>query len=643
MMVDIQYIDSKIFGLIGLLIIIFILFMRAKEKDTYRKLFIATAIVYQSAYLVWRIFFSLPLTSGILSLALGILLLLAEWTGFFQSIMFKILMWKRFETPMPTEKFLEKPTVDVMIMTYNEELSLLKKTIAGCLNLEYPSNRLNIYLCDDGSRGSVRSLCKEFGIHYITRDNNEHAKAGNINHALKQTTGEFFLLLDADMVPKPGFLARTMDYFTDQIVGFVQTPQVFSNPDPFQYNLGFNRNIPNEQDFFMMGVQGGRARFNSVLHVGTNAVFRRTAIEAIGGIPTGTITEDMATGMLIQSKGYRTVFVNEILCVGLSVERFSDMVKQRERWGRGNIQVIKKWNPITIKGLTLAQRLIYLDGFFYWFFGVQKIIYVTMPILYLIFGLVIIDASVLDMLFFWLPSYVASTLTFRALVEKRRTITWSHIYEMTMAPYLALAFVMELFFARPLPFRVTPKMIKTDRTTISFAIATPHVILYLLTIIGWTYTIPLFLSDSGINISAFLINFIWSLYNFVGIVMGILVCLERPRMRSAERFSTDTFINMTLNGSIDCRVVDLSESGLNLICPHSVQAHLLPAGSIVSLAHDGFGKAKGEIKWNQIIADEAIFGIQLQELPKQVYLSLVKYIMERDDGYYSYIKNEEVI
>jgi cellulose synthase (UDP-forming) len=524
--------------------------------------------------------------------------------------------------------------VDVMIMTYNEELSLLKKTIAGCLNLEYPGNRLNIYLCDDGRRDAAKSLCNEFGIHYITRDDNQHAKAGNINNALKQTAGEFILLLDADMVPKPGFLEKTIHYFTNQNVGFVQTPQVFSNPDPFQYNLGFNRSIPNEQDFFMMDVQGGRARFNSVLHVGTNAVFRRTAIEAIGGIPTGTITEDMATGMLIQSKGYLAVFVKEILCTGLSVERFSDMVKQRERWGRGNIQVVKKWNPLTTKGLTLAQRLIYMDGFNYWFFGIQKIIYITMPILYLIFGIVVIEASALDMLFFWLPSFVASTLTFRALIKKRRTITWSHIYEVAMAPYLALALLMEFFFARELSFRVTPKKIKTDRTTISLGIALPHIIFYLLTIMGWAYTIPLLISDSGINESAFAINFMWSLYNFFGIIMGILVCLERPRMRSVERFPVDASIKMTLNGSIDCSIMDLSESGLNVICSNPVQAHLPAVGSIVWFAGDGFEKVKGEVKWNRTIADGTALGIELLEPSKQVYLGIVKYIMERDEGYY---------
>ncbi|MBM7662311.1 cellulose synthase/poly-beta-1,6-N-acetylglucosamine synthase-like glycosyltransferase [Bacillus mesophilus] len=134
------------------------------------------------------------------------------------------------------------------------------------------------------------------------------------------------------------------------MVAFVQLPQAFYNDDIYQFNLLQSKNIPNEQDLFMRLIQTGRDRFNSTIYIGSNTIFRRVALDAIGGFATGTITEDMATGMLIQSKGYKTVFHNEVLAQGLAAESLSDFLSQRIRWARGTIQTMRKWNPITLPG-----------------------------------------------------------------------------------------------------------------------------------------------------------------------------------------------------------------------------------------------------------------------------------------------------
>ncbi len=332
--------------MLSMVVILFALFFGAKKSSLLRKIFILVTVLYNIIYLCWRTIFTIPIGFGIVSIIIGIILLLSEFMGFWQSLIFRILFWKPFQNhEFPPKDFEHQPTVDVFIATYNEDIKILRKTITGCLNIKYPKDLISIYLCDDGRRTEAKALCEELSINYLTRTDNKFAKAGNINNALKNSSGEFIMLLDADMVPKSSFLKKTIGYFVDEIVGFVQTPQVFYNPDPFQFNLGFNKKIPNEQDFFMFDIQGGRANFNAVLHVGTNAVFRRAAIDAIGGIPTGTITEDMATGMMIQAKGYKSIFVKETLCTGLSVETFSDLIKQRERWCRGNIQVTKKGIP----------------------------------------------------------------------------------------------------------------------------------------------------------------------------------------------------------------------------------------------------------------------------------------------------------
>lgn len=526
------------------------------------------------------------------------------------------------------------PTVDIFIPTYNESENILRKTIAGAININYPKDLVTIYLCDDGRRENIKKISDEFNINYLTRSDNEHAKAGNINNAIKNSKSELFVILDADMIAKEDFLLKTIPYFIEEKVGFVQTPQVFYNPDPFQYNLYFNENIPNEQDFFMRDIQQGRARHNAVLHVGTNAVFRRQAIMEIGGILTGTITEDMATGMLLQSKGYEGIFLNEVLVLGLSVETFSDLVKQRERWCRGNIQVVKKWNPLTLKGLNFFQRLLYMDGFVYWFFGVQKMIYILCPLVYLIFGIVILEAKALDIFYIFTPSLVASILTFRCLVKKERTLTWSHIYETAMAPYLGLAALMELIFARPIPFKVTPKGVQTNKVYMSWNVVIPQIILLILSIIGWSVAINRNISNSN-YINSLMINVVWSVYNVIGIIMSIFVCIERPRFRTSERFtfSDEVIVKLKDGTSSKCKIIDISSEGFLMLC-NKEEINVKELDKIIDLRINTLNiEAMGEIKWINESQNKA--GVKLIINDLTTYRAIIKYIFKSYEGYYN--------
>ena len=633
-MFDIEmFSDIRIYTFFAVIIAILLMYVASKKSNIAKKIFIITTIVINLVYLFWRTIFTLPLNLGIVGIVVGILLLLAEWMGFWQFLVFRVLFWKPYQNnEWPPEDFAVKPTVDVLISTYNEDVKILKKTITGCLNLDYPKDRLNIFLCDDGRRGEIRHLCEELGVHYLKRKDNKDAKAGNMNNALRRTKGEFIMLLDADMVPKSFFLKKTIGYFVNNKMGFVQTPQMFYNPDPFQYNLRLYKKIPNEQDFFMRDIQGGRDNFNAVLHVGTNAVFRRKAIEDIGGIPTGTITEDMATGMLLQAKGYESRFVKEVLCTGLSVESFSDLVKQRERWCRGNIQVSKKWNPLTLKGLTPMQRVIYVDGFVYWFFGVQKMIYILCPLVFLVFGKVVLNAPVINLLLFWLPSYLASILVYRTLVKKSRSVTWSHIYEVATAPFLSLAALVEAIFSRPIPFRVTPKGMNSERTVISLRYALPHIVLIIITLIGWALAFFRLDVASSLSVNATIINLAWSVYNAFAIAMSILVCVEKPRKRNSERLATQEKITLSLDEGVSCKIVDISESGLRVECENMNDTEGL--SEPVQIISQEFEGLEGTIIWVQNKGAQKSFGIKFSEMPNEVYRKIVGYISDHSKGYH---------
>ena len=211
----------------------------SRKNSSYRILLIIVNTTISLIYIIWRITV-IPIHDGLISFILGITLYLAELLGLIAFFNFQYLFAKKYKLELKTlNDFSNKniPNVDVLICTYNEPLALLEKTIAAATNMSYPKDKLKIYVCDDGKRNNLKSLCYKYKVNYITREDNEGAKAGNINNALKHIKGDLFAVLDADMIPKEEFLEKTVGYFSDDNMAFVQTPQVYYNQDMYQYNL----------------------------------------------------------------------------------------------------------------------------------------------------------------------------------------------------------------------------------------------------------------------------------------------------------------------------------------------------------------------------------------------------------------------
>ncbi|MCI9259235.1 MULTISPECIES: glycosyltransferase [Romboutsia] len=537
----------------------------SKQKVEYRKILIFINAVVCCIYIIWRITV-IPIHSGIISFLLGITLFLAEALGLISFLNFKYLFTKKYKLELKTLddfQYGNIPYVDVLICTYNEPLYLLEKTIAASTNLDYPTHKFKIHVCDDGRRDSLKLLCKKYNVNYISRDNNEGAKAGNINNALKYLKGDLFAVLDADMIPKKEFLSRTVGYFTNENLAFVQVPQVYYNKDTYQYNL--MKNIPNEQDFFMRDIQEARAARNAVLHVGTNALFKREYVDEIGGYPTCSITEDMAVGMLLQSRGYDSVFINEELVLGLSATTFTELVKQRDRWCRGNIQVLKHFNPIFTKGLTLPQKIAYFDGGVYWFSNLQKIVFILFPLIYLLTRKLIIDSSILTLLNMYIPFILGQILIFNTLSPGNRKLTWAHFYEIAMAPHLTLSILKEMLFFKT-KFNVTLKEIQQDKKQFQFRVALPHIVIVIVTIIAWIVSTRL-LIEKNIHVQAYLLNMIWSIYNFIGAIICIKVSYQKPIFRTSERININEDITVECDykqNKFKAKILNLSEKGIGL-------------------------------------------------------------------------------
>ncbi|WP_338556497.1 glycosyltransferase [Paenibacillus sp. KS-LC4] len=517
-------------------------------------------------YLVWRLVQTLP--SG-WSFIFGSLLLFFEIISIFQSVLFHILLLKPTErkpAPLPDNLY----SVDVTIATYNEPPSLVRKTILACKNLNYPEHLLNIWVCDDGKRAEMREVAEGLGVHYLDRPGNEHAKAGNLNHALTKMKGDLLLTLDADMMPKPDFLQRTVGFFAEnEKLAYVQTPQVFYNEDIFQYNYYQGRNIPNEQDMFMRLVQSGRDRFNAVIYVGSNCIFRRSAIDHIGGFVIGTITEDLATGMKLQSNGFDSYCLNEVLALGLTSESISDQIKQRARWARGTIQTTRMSNPLEAKGLSLMQRLLYFSNLLYWYFGVTRFMYILSPMLFLTFGVAIIETSLQQLLIFWLPYFLFSVTVVPYLTNKKLNVFWNNVYETAMTPTLFLAALQETIFRKAIPFEVTPKGIYQNKTSINYRYMMPLLVLLVLSVVLMAVNVGRIAGAGENELQSMLINLFWLGYNGVFLMLALLLGFERPRMREAERFAKE--LPLTLRYTEDeelkmenVKTLDISETGCRI-------------------------------------------------------------------------------
>ena len=201
---------------------------------------------------------------------------------------------------------------------------MVRYTALGALNMDWPADKLHVYILDDGRREEFRQFAFEAGIGYMTRKDNEHAKAGNINAALTTMDSPYVAIFDCDHVPTRSFLQMTMGWFLrDQKLAMLQTPHHFYSPDPFERNLQQFRMIPNEGELFYGIVQDGNDFWNATFFCGSCAVLRREALDEIGGIAVETVTEDAHTSLRMQMNGWDTAYINIPQAAGLATERLS--------------------------------------------------------------------------------------------------------------------------------------------------------------------------------------------------------------------------------------------------------------------------------------------------------------------------------
>ena len=286
---------------------------------------IALSCAVSLRYIVWRLTDTLEF-NHVLQAVLGMILVLAEFYAVTVMVLGYIqTSWPLARPPMPLpDEPREWPTVDVYIPTYNESLSVVRATVLAALRIDYPADKLRVYILDDGRRTEFRDFAASCGAGYIIRPDNNHAKAGNLNHAMKHTDGEFIAIFDCDHVPTRAFLQLTVGWLAnDPKLALLQTPHHFYSPDPFQRNLAAGTRVPSEGNMFYALVQDGNDLWNAAFFCGSCAVIRRKAVDSIGGFAFETVTEDAHTALRLQRHGWSTAYLKLPLAAGLATERLA--------------------------------------------------------------------------------------------------------------------------------------------------------------------------------------------------------------------------------------------------------------------------------------------------------------------------------
>jgi len=400
------------------------------------------------------------------------------------------------------------------------------------------------------------------------RPDNEGAKAGNLNAAMKRTRGELIAIFDADHVPVRGFLKGTVGFFLENPrLGLVQTPHHFYNPDPFERNLGTGGRVPPEQHLFYHGVQLGNDFWNSAFFCGSCAVIRRTALEEVGGICTETVTEDAHTALNIHARGWDSVFYDVPLAAGLATESYADHVGQRIRWARGMAQIFRLDNPLLKSGLTLPQRITYFSAAWHFFYGLPRLVYILTPALYVLFDLHPLDANVREVLMYAIPHLMLLFLGTESMHKNLRHSFWPEVYEVSMAPYAAAVTTVALVAPQVGSFNVTAKGGTQEGYSYDWRSARPLLVLFGLALVAM-FAVPWKLGIQPLDRESILIAAVWNSYNLIVLIAALMTAFERPQRRRHHRIARRAEIDVSLGGLHRVgHSIDMSMGGLAFELP----------------------------------------------------------------------------
>ena len=548
---------------------------------------IVLSISASSRYMYWRVTDTVGFTNWV-DACFGFGLLLAELyaflvllIGYFQTA------WPLQRRPVPMPQDVDTwPSVDVFIPTYNEPLEVVKQTVFSAMQMDWPEDRLHVYVLDDGRREEFRDFCQELGVGYLTRDNNAHAKAGNINAALAVTDSEYVTIFDCDHIPTRSFLQICMGWFIrDPKLAMLQTPHHFFSPDPFEKNLDTFHVMPNEGELFYGIVQDGNDLWNAAFFCGSCAIIKRAPLLEVGGVAVETVTEDAHTALKLSRHGYNTAYLELPQAAGLATESLSAHVGQRIRWARGMAQICRVDNPLFGPGLKLGQRLCYFNAMLHFFYGLPRLVFLTAPLAYLFFSAHVFQATAAMITAYALPHLMHASITNSRIQGRFRYSFWNEVYESVLAWYIMRPVLVAFVNPKLGKFNVTAKGGVIEQSYFDWSIARPYLILLLLNLLGFVVGIwrMVAVGPSSEVFTTLVINMVWTAYNIILTSASLAVASETRQVRSTPRVTAalPAALRFADGKTLVCETDDFSQSGVGLRVPNELQ---LETGSEVHVS-----------------------------------------------------------
>lgn len=598
--------SNAVQGTLGLIAVLIVGVLKdsAMKSIVARFILLAIASSMVMRYWFWRVTETLPPMTNYLEFGIAISLFLVEtyaiWVFFVSSFITADPVNRTLPPKVPAAHL---PTVDILVPSYNEPTEMLAVTLSAAKNMHYPPSKRTVVLCDDGGtdqrcnhedpaiaekarkrRKDLMALCEELGVMYSTRPKNVHAKAGNMSAALEKLNGDLVVVFDADHVPARDFLARTVGYFVAEPKLFlVQTPHFFLNPDPVERNIGLRHDCPPENEMFYHQGHRGLDRWGGAFFCGSASVLRRAALDDVGGFAGETITEDAETALEIHSRGWKSIYVDHAMIAGLQPETFISFIEQRGRWATGMMQLLMLKNPLRRKGMSLSQRLCYLNSMTFWLFPVVRMIFIIAPLAYLFFGLQIFVATIQEVIVYMGAYMAISFMVQNALYARVRWPLVSELYETAQAPYLTGVVLKTLFRPRGAKFNVTAKDETLEEDFIT-PIYKPLLITWFIGLAGVLAAAIRWVLFPGDHTILMIVGG-WAIFNFLILSAALRTISERQQRRGVPRvqMNAPAVAAIGRDGQFSftgARVLDASTSGARLLLIPAPDTDMTELGSI---------------------------------------------------------------
>ncbi len=556
----------------------------AKAEGKWRLVALAFGTAMVLRYVYWRTTSTLPPVNQLENFIPGLLVYLAEM----YSVLMLALSLFVVAMPLPARKPAaggdhELPTVDVFVPTYNEDETLLANTLAACRNMDYPADKFTVWLLDDGGTvqkrksGNVadaraaearhrvlKQLCDDLGVKYLTRERNEHAKAGNLNNGLAHSTGDLIAVFDADHAPTRDFLLETVHYFAkEEKLFLVQTPHFFLNPDPVERNLRTFEKMPSENEMFYGIIQRGLDKWNAAFFCGSAAVLNRKALEVSNGFSGVSITEDCETALDLHGLGWHSIYVDRPLIAGLQPATFASFIGQRSRWAQGMMQILRFRFPPLKRGLSFPQRLCYMSSTLFWLFPFPRTIFLFAPLFYLFFDLQIFTSSGGEFLVYSLAYMIVNMMMQNYLYGSFRWPWISELYEYVQTVHLLPAVVSVMLNPRKPTFKVTAKDESVSVSRLS-EISRPFFVIFCVLVIAFFISIYRVYAEPY-KADVTLVVGGWNLLNIIIAGCALGVVSERGERQSSRRIRVSRRCEFSVDDKwFTATIEDVSANGAAL-------------------------------------------------------------------------------